>query len=532
MKDKLNKTKRDYSPQKLRNYHGACWDEPIIMEMGISGQRALSIPAPEAEVTELVGPAESLIPEALKRKTPPALPELGQMQVLRHFLRLSQETLGADLTIDLGQGTCTMKYSPKVHEVLVRLPQITELHPEQDEDTVQGLLQIIYELEQYLKELSGMDKFSFQAGSGTQAIYANVAVIRAYFKAIGESERDEIITTILSHPGNPGAAATAGYKVITLMPDKDGLPDLDALRASISSRTAALLITNPEDTGIFNDRITEYTELVHRAGGLCCYDHANANGLLGIVRARDMGFDLCHYNLHKSFSSPHGSHGPGAGAQGVTDQLAAYLPKPTVEFDGDQYFLDNDRPASIGKLRKFHGVPPVLVRAYAYIRSLGYEGLRYSALLSILNNAYLLKKLLEIHGLSCPLGEGRQRIEQARLSWEQLKKDTGIGTDQINRRIIDYGLQTYFTSHHPRIIAEPFTPEPPESYSKDDLDHYAAVMSRVAREAYEEPETVRSAPHHSAIVEIDPEPLTDINRFACTWRAYKKKRDSCRMVDK
>lgn len=516
--------KREYNPQQLRNYHGARWDEPIIMEMGMEGQRGLLVPAPEAAVTDLVGLASDLIPVALKRKQSPALPELAQMQVLRHFLRLSQETLGTDLAIDLGQGTCTMKYSPKVHETLVRQPQMAELHPYQVDSTVQGLLQIIYELEQYLKELSGMDKFSLQAGSGTQAIYANVSVIRAYFKACGDTERDEIITTILSHPGNPGAAATAGYKVITLMPDPDGLPDLEALEASVSPRTAALLITNPEDTGIFNDRITDYTDLVHSVGGLCCYDHANANGLLGIVRARDMGFDLCHYNLHKSFSSPHGSHGPGAGAQGVTENLAPFLPKPTVEFDGDQYYLDYNRPASIGKLRKFHGVPPVLVRAYAYMRSLGAEGLRLSALLSILNNAYLLKKLLEIPGLSCPLGEGRQRIEQARFSWEELKKETGIGTDQINRRIIDYGLQTYFTSHHPRIIAEPFTPEPPESYSRDDLDHYAAVMARVAREAYEEPEKVSSAPFNSAIGEIDTEPLSNFDDFACTWRAYRKKR--------
>jgi glycine dehydrogenase subunit 2 len=515
--------KRDFNPQQLRNYHGARWDEPIIMEMGLEGQRGLLVPAPEAAVTELVGPAGDLIPAALKRKLPPVLPELAQMQVLRHFLRLSQETLGADLTIDLGQGTCTMKYSPKVHETLVRQPQMAELHPYQDDSTVQGLLQIIYELEQYLKELSGMTKFSLQAGSGSQAIYANVSVIRAFFKAGGETERDEIITTILSHPGNPGAAATAGYKLITLMPGSDGLPDFEALKACVSPRTAALLITNPEDTGIFNDRITDYTDLVHSVGGLCCYDHANANGLLGIVRARDMGFDLCHYNLHKSFSSPHGSHGPGAGAQGVTEQLAPFLPKPTVEFDGDRYYLDYNRPASIGKLRKFHGVPLVLVRAYAYMRSLGAEGLRLSALLSILNNAYLLKKLLEIPGLSCPLGEGRQRIEQARLSWEELQKETGIGTDQINRRIIDYGLQTYFTSHHPRIIAEPFTPEPPESYSKDDLDHYAAVIARVAKEAYEEPEKVRSAPFNSAIGEIDPEPLCNFNDFACTWRAYRKK---------
>ncbi len=513
----------DNKAGKVRNYHGVRWDEPIIMEMGQHGQRGF-VPSPlEDRVIEKVGDPMDLLPSGLKREQEPALPELGQMQVLRHFLRLSQETLGADLCIDLGQGTCTMKYSPKINEALVSSPKMSELHPYQDEETVQGILEITYQLEQYLKELSGMDKFSFQGSSGTQAIYANVSVIRKYFLDRGETGRNEIITTILSHPGNPGAAATAGYKVITLMPDESGLPDLEALKAAVSEKTAALLITNPEDTGIFNDRISEFTDIVHQAGGLCCYDHANANGLMGIVRAVDMGFDLCHYNLHKSFSSPHGSHGPGAGAQGVTEKLAKYLPVPTVEFDGKKYCLSYDRPDSIGKIRKFYGVPPVFVRAYAYIRSLGPDGLKLAALLSILNNNYLLKKLLQVPGLSCPMAEGRQRIEQARLSWAELKETTGIGTDCINRRIIDYGLQTYFTSHHPWIIPEPFTPEPPESYSKDDLDEYAAVLERVAREAYSDPDLVRDAPHNSAISLIDVEPLMDLERFACTWRSFLKK---------
>ncbi len=508
---------------KVRSFHGVRWDEPIIMELGEKGQRGLIPSAIEERVTSKIGDPAELIPASMKRKKEPALPELGQMQVLRHYLRLSQETLGTDLTVDLGQGTCTMKYSPKIHEKLVGSPKMSELHPYQDEDTVQGMLQISYELEQYLKELSGMDKFSFQGSSGTQSIYANAAVIRAYFRDIGEPERDEIITTILSHPGNPGAAATAGFKVITLMPGDDGLPDLEALKAALSEKTAALLITNPEDTGIFNERISEFTRLVHEAGGLCCYDHANANGLMGLVRAKDMGFDLCHYNMHKSFSSPHGSHGPGAGAQGVTRKLEKYLPVPTVEYDGEKYYFDYNRPDSIGKIRKFYGVPPVFIRAYAYMRSLGAEGLREAALLSILNNNYLLKKLLEIPGLSCPMAEGRQRIEQARLSWAGLKEETGVGTDSINRRIIDYGLQTYFTSHHPWIIPEPFTPEPPESYSKDDLDEYAAVMKQVALEARSDPEMVNSSPHRSAISQIDLEPLVDMEKFACTWRAYKKK---------
>ncbi len=507
----------------LRRYHSACWDEPVIMEMGSPGQRAFLPPVAEEKVTNKTGPFEYLIPAGLKRNKEPALPEMGQMQVLRHFLRLSQETLGTDLTIDIGQGTCTMKYSPKIHEVLAGSPKISELHPYQDDETVQGMLGIIYHLEQFLKELSGMHKFSFQPSSGTQALYSNAAVVRAYLRSKGETERNEIITTIYSHPGNPGAAATAGFKVITLMPDESGLPDLHALKTAVSLKTAALFITNPEDTGIFNDRIRDYTDLVHSVGGLCCYDHANANGLLAIVRAREMGFDLCHYNLHKSFSSPHGSHGPGAGAQGVIAELARFLPKPTIEHDGEKYYLDYDRPDSIGKVRKFHGVPPVFLRTYAYIRSLGQEGLKMCALLSILNNNYLLKHLLEIPGLSCPVGEGRQKIEQARLSWAGLKEDVGVGTEAINRRVIDYGLQSYFMSHHPWLIAEPFTPEPPESYSKDDLDEYISIIRQVSREAYSDPEMVRSAPHRSTITPIDPEPLSDIKKFACTWRAYKKK---------
>ncbi|MDW7738888.1 MAG: aminomethyl-transferring glycine dehydrogenase subunit GcvPB [Bacillota bacterium] len=508
--------------KRLRAYHAAMWDEPIIMEMGSPGERGILVPEAEPGVKEFVGDPSGLIPTGLRRKKSPALPELGQMQVLRHYLRLSQETIGADLAIDFGQGTCTMKYSPKAHETFVRNHKLAELHPYQDDRTLQGILELTHSLESYLKELSGMDKFSFQAGSGSQAIYANAAVIRAYHREKGENSRDEVITTILSHPGNAGAASTAGYKVITLMPDESGLPDLEALKASVSGKTAALFITNPEDTGIFNERIREYTDLVHSAGGLCCYDHANANGLMGIVRARDMGFDLCHYNLHKSFSSPHGSHGPGAGAQGVVDKLAKFLPLPTVEFDGEKYFLDYNRPDSIGKLRKFHGVPPVFVRAYAFIRSLGADGLKMAALLSILNNNYLLAKLLDIPGLSCPMGEGRQRIEQARLSWIDLKDKTGVGTDDINRRILDYGLQTYFTSHHPRIIPEPFTPEPPESYSKDDLDEYAAIIRQVAGEACNNPDLVLNAPHNCPIGQIDPDPLVNAEKFASTWRAYRK----------
>ena len=510
--------------RKNRDFHEARWDEPIIMELGSPGERGVLVPKADRKVVEATGKAEDLLPEGLKRKCPPKLPEMSQMQVLRHYMRLSQETIGTDINIDIGLGTCTMKYSPKIHEQFVRSDKLKELHPYQDESTVQGILEIIYQLEQYLKAISGMAKVSLQPSGGTQAIFANVETIRAYHEARGEGEkRNEIITTILSHPGNPGAAATLGYKVITLYPDENGIPDIEALKAAVSEHTAALMITNPEDTGIYNEKIRQFVDIVHEAGGLCVYDQANLNGLFGITRARDAGFDMCHYNLHKSFSSPHGCQGPGAGAQCVSEKLAGYVAVPTVEYDGEKYYLDYQRLDSIGKLRKYYGVPAVLVRTYAYIRSLGPDGIKQIAELSILNNNYMLKKLLEIDGLSMPMAAGKYRLEQARLSWEGLTEETGVTTDDICRRIVDYGFQDYFTSHHPRIIPEPFTPEPVETYSKDDIDEFVAAFKAIAKEARTDPGLVKTAPHKAALgARIHEEDLTDWERFATTRRGYLK----------
>ena len=238
-----------------------------------------------------------------------------------------------------------------------------------------------------------MDRFTFQPGAGSQAIYTCALIIRAYHASRGEaSQRDEVITTIFSHPSNAACAKTAGYRVLTLYPDANGYPDLDALKAAVSDRTAALLITNPEDTGIFNPRISQFVETVHDAGGLCFYDQANANGILGITRARDAGFDMCHFNLHKTFSTPHGCGGPGGAAAGCTETLARFLPVPTVERNGDYYYLDYHRPDSIGKVRSFYGVAPAVLKAYAWVMSLGGDGLREVAEVAVLNNNYLLRE--------------------------------------------------------------------------------------------------------------------------------------------
>ncbi len=513
----------------LRRFHQAKWDEPIIFELSCEGQRGTLIPQVEEGIRDAVGDVFEGLPEAMRRREPPRLPELSQPQVVRHYMRLSQENLGADLNVEIGQGTCTMKYSPKINDQLAAHPKLADLHPLQDEETVQGILEIMYRFEQMLKEISGLDRFSLQPAAGSAAIYANVSMMRAYHESRGEggsgqqtSGRDEIITTIFSHPSNAACAQTAGFSVITLYPDEDGYPDLDALKAAVSERTAGLMITNPEDTGIFNPRIEEFVQVVHDAGGLCVYDQANANGILGITRAREAGFDLCHFNLHKTFSSPHGCGGPGAGACGVIEELARFLPLPTVEFDGEKYYLDYDRPDSVGKLRPFYGYAPVILRASAWVMSLGADGLREAAEVAVLNNNYLLQKMRQIPGCSAPYAQGKRRIEQVRYSWEELAQETGVHSEELGLRAADFGVH-YWTSHHPFVVPEPVTLEPTESFSRGDLDEYVDIMAHVAEEARADPEMVKSAPHNSTIHTIDHASLDDPAQWAITWRAYLRK---------
>ena len=515
----------------LRRFHQARWDEPIIYELDPEGrgQRGILVPEVEGGIRREVGDGLAGLPENMRRRRPPKLPELSQPQVLRHYVRLSQENLGADLNIEIGQGTCTMKYSPKINDQLATLSKLSNVHPLQDEETIQGILEILYRFEQILKEISGMDRFSLQPSAGSGAIYTNASIVRAYHESRRGSggggnapPRDEVITTIFSHPSNAACAKTAGFRIITLYPDADGYPDLDALKAAVSERTAALMITNPEDTGIFNPRVEEFVEVVHSAGGLCCLDQANANGMLGITRARDAGFDLCHFNLHKTFSSPHGCGGPGGAACGVTDELARFLPAPLIDFDGEKYTLDYDRPDSIGKMRPFYGCAPAILRAYAWVMSLGAEGLQEVAEVAVLNNNYLLHKMLSIPGVSAPYAKGKRRIDQVRYSWEELAHETGVHSEQLGIRAADFGVH-YWTSHHPFVVPEPCTLEPTESFSKEDLDEYVGIIAHVANEARSDPDLVRSAPHNSTIHTIDHSSLDDPSQWAVTWRAYRKK---------
>lgn len=504
------------------NFHEASWNEPLILEQSHPGQRGIVPPGIEKEMLEKAGSEEG-IPAALRRKQPPRLPELAQPLVLRHYTRLSQMVLGNNVANNLGLATATMKYSPSVHELLVKLPELAEMHPEQDGDSVQGILEIYFRCAELLQKISGMHRFSFQPGGGAAALFGNALIVRAYHEARGEGrQRDEVITTIHSHPANAAAAATAGFKVVYLYPGPRGYPEIEALRTAVSERTAALMTTNPEDIGLYIPEIQEWVEVVHGAGGLCVYDQANANGIVGITRARDAGFDLCHFNLHKTFSIPHGSYGGGCGAMGVTSELEKFLPAPTVEFDGQRYFADYDRPDSIGKIRTFFGNAQAVLKAYCWIMSHGEEGLRQVAHTAVLNNNYLAERIRRIRGASVSFDEQNSdpRIEQIRCSWGKLNEETGIDTEDIRARIIDFGLQTYWTSHHPYTIPQPFSLEPTESLSKEDLDEFCQVLEQIVDEAYSDPEKIRTAPHRSTGLRPRADAFEDP---PITWRGLQRR---------
>jgi glycine dehydrogenase subunit 2 len=493
------------------------------MQLGGRGQRGYLPPTLEPEVAST---AAAAIPIELLRATAPALPEIAQPEVYRHYLRLSQETMGAAVGFDTGQGTTTLKYNPPVNERVLRTNGIGDMHPLAEEDLVQGVLEVVYGLDIALRELSGMARFSLQPGGGTHGIYANACIIRAFHSSRGEGvQRDEMMVPILSHPGNAAAPRTAGFKVVTLYPGPAGYVEADAVRAAVSERTAGLMLSNPEDTGIFNPQIEEIIRIVHEAGGLCVHDQANANGLVGVLRSVDQGFDLTHYNLHKTFSTPHACSGPACGAIGATARLERYLPTPLVGTDGHRYFYESDRPDSIGRVRSFHGVLPNIVRAYTWIAAMGGDGLRKMAQASVLNNNYLALRLEQLANIRPSYADSNPhpRLEQIRYTLADLAAETGVSTDDISRRTGDFGVSGYFPSHHPHVIPEPATLEPTETASREDLDYYAWVIAEVVREARTEPERVRSSPERAPIHKTDDAWLDDPQRWALTWRAYRRK---------
>lgn len=501
----------------VRDYHAASWDEGVIYELGAPGRRGVVPPRSWAPK-----PADSLFPQGLRRERDADLPELAEYEVRRHFTHLSQQTMGM-MGISLF-GTCTMKHNPTVNEQITARPEVAAVHPRQDPSTYQGLLGIVHSLEEQLRNLSGMDAFSFQPGGGADAAYLHAVVTRAYHASRGElAQRTHIVTTAQAHPCNPATAKAAGFEVITLPIEEDGYPSVEALKAVIGPNTAALMLNNPDDMGIYNPHIKEFIDAVHEVGGLAFYDNANFNGVMTRLRARDLGFDACMYMLHKTFGVPKGGNGPSVGAYGCSEELARFLPGPRVVKDGDVYDLIEPED-SVGRVREFLGNVQQLVKAYSWTRAMGTDGLREASDLSLLANNYMEKQLMALKGVTMSFpGKALPRMEMTRYSLEEYAAETGLSTVDVQNRMTDFGIDAYWLAHEPWIVPEPFTPEAGEMWSKEDLDEWIAVLAHVLDEGRRDPELVRTAPHNQVVAQIDGSELDDPEKWAVTWAAYRRK---------
>jgi len=458
------------------------------------------------------------IPPKLRRSAPPPLPEVSEIEVIRHYTRLSQENFGVDLGL-YPLGSCTMKYNPKVCDVLAASHKIQELHPYQDDRTAQGILQILYEASDFLAKIVGMQKITLQPAAGAHGEYTGIMLMRAYHRDRGDTKREEIIVPDSAHGTNPASAAMAGYKVVEVPSNSNGCVDTEALKAAVGPKTAGFMITNPNTLGIFEREILQVADIVHDAGGLLYYDGANLNAIMGKAKPGDMGFDVVHINLHKTFATPHGGGGPGAAPIGVTNRLADYLPVPTVEFDGSKYYLDYNRPKTIGKVRAFHGSSAVVLRAYAYILLHGKEGLEKVSEVAVLNANYMAVKLRGIKGFSIPYAGNVPRKHEFVLSASDLVKETGVSALQVGKRLLDFGVHPP-TVYFPLIVEEAMMTEPTETVSKQELDAMIAGFERISQEAYSKSGLPESAPHAASVTKIDEAKANRPKTMQLTWRQH------------
>jgi glycine dehydrogenase subunit 2 len=503
-------------------FRQAKWNERIIFNLGKNGRRGHILPKVEEEVKSAVGDLNALIPRNMRRTSQLRLPELSEVEVARHFTRLSEMNYGVDSGL-YPLGSCTMKYNPKINEELASEPTISLVHPYQDESTVQGILEILYTLERWLAEITGTYEVCLHPAAGAHGEFLGTLLMRAYHKMNGDcGKRSEVIVPDSAHGTNPASASMAGFNVLVVPSDKDGCVDLEALKAAVSERTAGLMLTNPNTLGIFEKNIEEIAKIVHDAGGLLYYDGANLNPILGKARPGDMGFDIVHINIHKTFSTPHGGGGPGAGPVGVSEELAKFLPVPRIVLDGKRYRLDYDRPHSVGKIRGFYGNAAVLLKAYAYILSLGFEGLKEVAEVSVLNANYLMKRLKEIRGLTLPYNSEKPRKHECVFSAKSLKNETGVSTLNIAKRLLDYGLHAP-TIYFPLIVEEALMIEPTETFEKEELDRFAEAVKKICEEAYTRPETVLKAPHSASVSRLDEVKASHPKTMALSWCMHIKR---------
>lgn len=503
------------------DYHQAKWSadgdklEPLIFEKGDREERDYSFDS--ESLSELSLP-ENLLREDLD------IPDLTEPEVVRHFTRLSQMNYGIDSGI-YPLGSCTMKYNPKVSEELASLEEACCLHPNQPEETVQGAFEIMYRLEELLSEISGMDQVTFQPAAGAHGEFLAMLIVRAFHESRDEGEkRSEVIVPDSAHGTNPASAAMAGYKIVEVPSNDRGRIDLKALKSVISERTASLMLTNPNTLGLFEDNIEQIVKIVHEAGALLFYDGANLNGILGRARPGDMGFDIVHFNLHKTFATPHGGGGPGAGPVGVKDKFVDFLPNPMITFDEeeDHYSLNESGEDSVGKIQAFYGNFGVLLKAYAYILLMGSSGLREVSETAVLNANYIQNKLLEIDGYELKYDlEGPCKHETV-FSADPLKTRNSVTARDISKSLLDYGVHAP-TYYFPPIVSEALMIEPTETEPRVEMDRFVDAMRNIARDAKENPEKLESTPKKTSIGRLDE--VKASREPILSWRMYNEGRE-------
>lgn len=464
----------------------------LIFELSSNERHAYNLPPCDVKAEDI----ENAIPQNLKREKELVLPQVSEPDVVRHYTQLSMKNYGVDRGF-YPLGSCTMKYNPKINEDAAVMTGFSDLHPYQPESTVQGALQLMYELGNMLSEVAGMAKFSLQPAAGAHGELTGLMIFKAYHESRKDYKRKKIIVPDSSHGTNPASAAEAGFEVVEIKSAPDGTVDLEALKSVLNDEVAGLMLTNPNTLGLFENNIQEVAKLVHAAGGLLYYDGANLNAIMGITRPGDMGFDVMHINLHKTFSTPHGGGGPGAGPVGVAQRLVDFLPQPTIEKENGKYVLKSDSPLSIGKVRSFYGSFGVLVRAYCYIKSMGAEGLKEASQIAVLNANYLKEKLKAYYNLPF------DRICMHEFVLAGLKDKTNdVATLDVAKRLLDLDYHPP-TIYFPLIVESAIMIEPTETESVETLDSFADAMIQIAGEAKENPELLHAAPTTREVRRLD-----------------------------
>ncbi|WP_078432620.1 aminomethyl-transferring glycine dehydrogenase subunit GcvPB [Metabacillus halosaccharovorans] len=467
-------------------------DQALIFELSKEGRIGYSLP--ELEVDELS--LDELIPADYIRTEEALLPEVSELDIMRHYTALSKRNHGVDSGF-YPLGSCTMKYNPKINENVARIAGLAHIHPLQDESTVQGAMELLFDLQEHLKEITGMDEVTLQPAAGAHGEWTGLMMIRAFHEANNDTKRTKVIVPDSAHGTNPASATVAGFETITVKSDENGLVDLEDLRRVVDDQTAALMLTNPNTLGLFEAHILEMAQIVHDAGGKLYYDGANLNAVLSKARPGDMGFDVVHLNLHKTFTGPHGGGGPGSGPVGVKSDLIPYLPKPVLIKTEEGYHFDYNRPDSIGRVKPFYGNFGINVRAYTYIRTMGPDGLKAVTEYAVLNANYMMRRLAPYYDLPFD-----QHCKHEFVLSGRRQKKLGVRTLDIAKRLLDFGYHPP-TIYFPLNVEECIMIEPTETESKETLDAFVDAMIQIAKEAEETPEVVQEAPHTTVVKRLD-----------------------------